>query len=536
MILEFIGADHEVTGSCHYINSGGKNILVDFGMEQGRNIYENAELPIKPSEIDFVVLTHAHIDHTGMLPLLYKNGFRGRIVATPATRQLCQIMLIDTANIQMQEAEWKNRKAQRAGNPPVEPVYTMDDAVACLNLFESSDYEEKKVLAEGITMRYTDVGHLLGSASVEFWLEENGISKKIVFSGDIGNTGKPLIRDPKYVTEADYAVMESTYGNRFHDKEKTDHARELADIMQETFDRGGNVVIPAFAVGRTQELLYFLRQIREEDMIQGHPDYEVWVDSPLALEATEIFQNNLIDCFNDETQDLVRQGINPIAFEGLRKAVSADESKAINFMENPKVIISAAGMCDAGRIRHHLKHNLWREECTVVFAGYQAGGTLGRVLQDGADSVKLFGETIEVNARIVNMRDMSSHADRDGLDLWITSFKDKMPGQVFVVHGEDSVTDEYCAHLSETFGIHAEAPFSGSVYDLAEGKWLKITEGVPIAEKETEARKTANKFYSELLSSADRLRKLVEESEGGANKDLRKLAEQINALCDKWSR
>ena len=228
MVIEFIGADHEVTGSCHYMNVNGKHLLVDYGMEQGRNIYENAELPVPPSKIDFLVFTHAHIDHTGLLPLLYKNGFRGRVITTPATRQLCQIMLIDTANIQLQEAEWKNRKAQRAGAPPVEPLYTMDDAVNCLNLIESADYEEKKKLDEGITMRFTDVGHLLGSASVEFWLEENGVSKKIVFSGDIGNTGKPLIRDPEYVTSADYVVMESTYGNRLHDKEKTDHAKELA--------------------------------------------------------------------------------------------------------------------------------------------------------------------------------------------------------------------------------------------------------------------------------------------------------------------
>ena len=535
MVIEFIGADHEVTGSCHYLEVNGKHLLVDYGMEQGRNIYENAPLPVTPSKIDFLVLTHAHIDHTGLLPLLYKNGFRGRVIATPATRQLCQIMLRDTASIQMQEAEWKNRKAQRAGLPLSEPLYTMDDAINCLNLIESADYEEKKKLDEGIIMRFTDVGHLLGSASAEFWLEENGVQKKIVFSGDIGNVGKPLIRDPEYVTSADYVVMESTYGNRLHDKEKTDHAKELAAIMQDTFDRGGNVVIPAFAVGRTQELLYYLRQIREENMVQGHPDYEVWVDSPLALEATEIFQNNLIDCFNDDTRRLVREGINPISFQGLRKAVSADESKAINALTNPKVIISAAGMCDAGRIRHHLKHNLWRPESTVVFAGYQAVGTLGRLLQDGADTVKLFGETIEVNAKIVNMHDMSSHADRDGLEKWILSFREKMPSQVFVVHGEDSVTDEFCAWLSEKHGIKAEAPFSGSVYDLAEGKWLKIAEGVPIV-KTGEPQKTADKYYAALQESLERLRRVVLENEGGTNKDIRKFTDQINALCEKWSR
>ena len=532
MILEFIGADHEVTGSCHYLNVNGKHILVDYGMEQGRNIFVNAELPVQASELDFVLLTHAHIDHTGMVPLLYKNGFRGRIVTTPATRELCQIMLKDTAHIQESEAEWRNRKAQRSGGPMVEPVYSMEDAVEVLRLFETADYMEKKKLDEGIIIRFVDVGHLLGSASIEMWLTEDGVSKKIVFSGDIGNTGKPLIRDPEYIEEADYVVMESTYGNRFHDKEKTDHAAELAGIMQETFDRGGNVVIPAFAVGRTQELLYFLRRIREDNMVTGHPDYEVWVDSPLALEATEVFKNNLMDCFDDETQELVRQGINPIHFAGLRTAVSAEESKAINFMENPKVIISAAGMCDAGRIRHHLKHNLWRPDSTVVFAGYQAEGTLGRLLQDGAETVKLFGETIEVHAKFAQMKDMSSHADQDGLIKWITSFREK-PVQVFIVHGDDDVMTVFRELLSKNYGFTADAPFSGSVYDLAKGVWIKQTEGIPVS-PEAEAERQKNTVYTHVVEAADRLKRIIEAHAGAPNKDLKKLASQINAICDKW--
>jgi len=532
MILEFIGADHEVTGSCHYLNVNGKHILVDYGMEQGRNIFVNADLPVPASEIDFVLLTHAHIDHTGMVPLLYKNGFRGRIITTPATRELCQIMLKDTAHIQETEAEWRNRKGQRAGAEMVEPVYTMEDAVEVLRLFETADYQEKKKLDEGIIIRFVDVGHLLGSASIEVWLTEDGVSKKIVFSGDIGNTGKPLIRDPEYIEEADYVVMESTYGNRFHDKEKTDHAAELAAIMQETFDRGGNVVMPAFAVGRTQELLYFLRRIREDNMITGHPDYEVWVDSPLAMEATEVFKNNLMDCFDDETQELVREGINPIQFEGLRTAVTAEESKAINFMENPKVIISAAGMCDAGRIRHHLKHNLWRKESTIVFAGYQAEGTLGRILQDGAETVKIFGETIEVHAKFAQMKDMSSHADQNGLIRWITAFKEK-PSQVFIVHGDDNVMTEFLELLTKNYGFTADAPFSGSVYDLAKGMWLKQTEGIPVS-PEVETAIQRNTVYSHVVEAADRLRKIIEASTGAQNKDLKKLASQINALCDKW--
>ena len=537
MILEFIGADHEVTGSCHYLNVNGKHILVDYGMEQGKNYFENSELPVPPSKIDFVLITHAHIDHTGNLPLLYKRGFRGRIITTHATEELCEIMLRDTAHIQEQEAEWKNRKAERAGRPMVEPAYTLRDAEDCLKLFESVDYLEKKRLADGITVRFIDVGHLLGSASIEFWLEENGVRKKIVFSGDIGNTGKPLIRDPSYVDDGDYAVMESTYGDRFHLKDKVDHAAELAAIMQETFDRGGNVVMPAFAVGRTQELLYFLRKIREEGMVKNHPDYEVWVDSPLALEATEVFKNNLMDCFDTETQKLVRQGINPIAFSGLRTAVTADESKAINFLENPKVIISAAGMCDAGRIRHHLKHNLWRADSTIVFAGYQAEGSLGRLLQDGAERVKLFGEEIEVNARIAMMQDMSSHADQNGLVRWITSFKKQEPGQIFVVHGEDEVTVKFCALLKEKYNLNAEAPFSGSIYDLAAGKWIKKTEGIPFVKPgaaETAGAAASSAVYKRLIGTEERLRAIISQSKGLSNKDLSRLADQLQSICDKW--
>lgn len=344
-----------------------------------------------------------------------------------------------------------------------------------------------------------------------------------------------MIRDPSYVEDGDYAVMESTYGNRFHLKDKVDHAKELAAIMQETFDRGGNVVMPAFAVGRTQELLYFLRRIREEGMVSGHPDYEVWVDSPLALEATEVFQNNLLDCFDRDTQELVRQGINPIAFQGLRTAVTAEESKAINFLTNPKVIISAAGMCDAGRIRHHLKHNLWRADSTVVFAGYQAEGSLGRLLQDGAEKVTLFGETIEVRAKLCMMQDMSSHADQNGLVKWITSFTKQKPERVFIVHGEDQVMKEFTALLRDHHRIPAEAPYSGSIFDLAAGRWIRETEPIPIP-GESEGKQPASQAYKRLLDSAARLKRVIAEKEGAANKDLARLADQLDALSDMWSR
>ena len=397
MKLTFIGADHEVTGSCHYLNATGKNILVDYGMEQGGNVYENAELPIPFSDVDYIFITHAHIDHTGLLPLIYAKGFKGQIFATQATCDLCNIMLKDSAHIQEMEAEWKNRKARRAGNPEVQALYTVNDAEGVLKHFVPCHYGDILTICDGLKVRFTDVGHLLGSASIEVWIDEDGVQKKIVFSGDIGNKNKPLIKDPQYTDEADYVVMECTYGDRSHDRTH-EHIEEFAKIIQRTLDRHGNVVIPAFAVGRTQEILYFIRKIKEEGLVTGHDGFPVYVDSPLAVEATHVFNKNISECFDEEAMDLVNRGINPIAFPGLNLSVSSDDSKAINFDSEPKVIISAAGMCDAGRIRHHLKHNLWRQECTIVFAGYQAVGTLGRSLIEGAEVVKLFGETIDVEA------------------------------------------------------------------------------------------------------------------------------------------
>ena len=401
MELMFIGADHEVTGSCHYLRVGDKNILVDYGMEQGIKVFENCELPVESALIDYVFLTHAHIDHSGLLPLLYARGFRGSIYATEATCDLCSIMLRDCAHIHMQEAEWKNRKAKRsAENELVEPLFTMEDADGAIKCLVSCDYEKDVDVCEGVRIRFTDIGHLLGSSSIEVWATEDDVTRKIVFSGDIGNTGHPLIKEPKNTETADYVVMESTYGDRLHAAERVDYIGELTKILQTTFDRGGNVVIPSFAVGRTQELLYFLRQIKAARLVKGHEGFPVYVDSPLAVEATGIFQKNEDDCFDEEAMDLVRQGINPIAFPGLRLAITSDESRAINFENTPKVIISASGMCEAGRIRHHLKHNLWRPECTILFVGYQAVGTLGRMIVEGAREVKLFGEQIEIRADI----------------------------------------------------------------------------------------------------------------------------------------
>ena len=531
MKLTFIGANHEVTGSCHCLEACGKKILVDYGMEQGGNVYENAELPFAIPDVDYILITHAHIDHTGLLPLLYAEGFRGQIFATQATCDLCNIMLKDSAHIQEMEAEWKNRKARRAGKPEVEPLYTINDAQGVLTHFVPCHYKDVLTLTDGLRIRFTDVGHLLGSASIEVWMEEAGVDKKIVFSCDIGNKNKPLIKNPSYIDEADYVVMECTYGDRTHDRTH-EHIEELAQILQETLDRGGNLVIPAFAVGRTQEILYFMRKIKEEKLIKGHDDFEVYVDSPLAVEATQVFTKNIMECYDEEAMDLVNRGINPIGFPGLKLSITSEDSKNINFDMTPKVIISAAGMCDAGRIRHHLKHNLWRPECTILFAGYQAVGTLGRSLLEGAQVVKLFGETIDVEAHIEKLDGISGHADMNGLITWVSAFKEK-PSQVFLVHGDDDVCTSFAGLLHTDYGFETAAPFSGSVYDLAAGAWLKQTVGVPLR-RETERQKENRTIFELLVAAGERLMRVIRKNRECANKDIKKFTADVNALCDKW--
>lgn len=531
MRLIFIGADHEVTGSCHVLEVCGRYILVDCGMEQGTDDFETAELPMNIADIDYVLLTHAHIDHSGMLPLLYARGFRGDVIATPATVDLCDIMLKDSAHIQMTEAEWKNRKGQRAGKEPVVPIYDMNDAEGVLEHFVSCDYDKVMDLCEGVKVKFSDAGHLLGSASIEVWINEDGEERKIVFSGDIGNLNRPIIKDPSYINDADYVVMESTYGDRYHNAD-VDYVSELAGICQRTFDRGGNVVIPAFAVGRTQEMLYYFRKIKEEGLVKGH-SFEVYVDSPLAVEATQIFNENMAECFDQEAMELVRNGINPLRFPGLTLSITSNDSIAINSDNKPKVIISASGMCEAGRIRHHLKHNLWRKECTVVFVGYQANGTLGRMLLEGASKVKLFGETIEVMAEIVKLEGVSGHADKAGLIKWITSFDNRLK-QVFVVHGEDEVSTGFAKCLCDEYGLNAVAPYSGAEFDMISGRFVKEGERIPKAKKPVQRK--ANDVFERLLAAGRRLLTVIKHNEGGANKDLAKFADQINSMCDKWDR
>ena len=532
MELTFVGADHEVTGSCHCLQVGKKTILVDYGMEQGVNVFENAPLPVDECLVDYVLLTHAHVDHSGMLPLLYARGFRGKIYTTNATAELCSIMLRDCAHIQMQEAEWKSRKAKRNSQmQTADPIYTMEDADGAIRRLVPCDYDTIIELDENIKIRFTDVGHLLGSASIEVWAKENGEERKIVFSGDLGNTNQPLLRDPQKTKEADYVVMESTYGDRLHSKERPDYVPLLAGILQETFDKGGNVVIPSFAVGRTQEMLYFLRQIKEQHLVKGHDGFKVFVDSPLAVEATGIFQNHKQDCFDEEALALVNRGINPLTFPGLSLAITSDESKLINFDEQPKVILSASGMCEAGRIRHHLKHNLWRPECTILFVGYQAIGTLGRALLEGTDEVKLFGETIEVHARIASIEGLSGHADKNGLLDWVKGFERPLK-RVFVVHGEDSVCSSFAETLQTELGLDAYAPYSGTRVDLITGEVEYEAVPVPIKKKS----RPASDVFARLLAAGQRLLNVIHHNEGGTNKDLAKFADQINTLCDKWDR
>ena len=535
MKLEFLGAAHEVTGSCHYLEFADKHVLVDCGMEQGPDLYVNQEIPVNASTIDYVFVTHAHIDHSGLLPMLYNHGFRGQIFTTTATHQLCEIMLKDSAHIQMFEAEWKNRKAKRAGRPEVVQLYDMNDAVGVLGHFVSCDYHSVINVCEGLKVRFVDAGHLLGSSSIEMWISENtaeGVEeRKIVFSGDIGPGNRPLIKDPEYLTSADYVVMESTYGDRTHET-PPDYAVELARVIRDTFTRGGNLVIPAFSVGRTQEMLYFIRRIKTENLLPEFQNFEVYVDSPLAVEATTIFGKNVQDCFDDTALALVQQGINPIGFPGLRMAITSDESKMINFNDKPKVILSASGMCEAGRIRHHLKHNLWRKDSTILFVGYQVPGTLGNMLLNGAKEVKLFGETIEVQAKIENLPGISGHADVNQLTKWVSMF-DPKPKRVFIVHGEDKVTEQFAAHINEELGLEAYEPFSGDAFDLLTGACVAQGSREAVEKKSTRA---VNNIFARLVAAGERLMTVIRKCEGMPNRELGKFADQINELCNKWER
>lgn len=539
MKLQFLGASHEVTGSCTLLQTRRHRILIDCGMEQGADIYENPDLPVAPGEIDAVLLTHAHIDHSGRIPMLVAHGFKGPIYATGATTRLCRIMLADSAHIQEFEAEWRNRKAKRNGGEPYVPLYTQEDVQHTMTQFNPCDYNKVYTLFDDVTVRFTDAGHLLGSASISVTVTEEGKTETLLFSGDLGNVARPLIRDPQTPPAADYVVIESTYGDRLHG-ERPDYIGHLSRVLQRTFDRGGNVVVPCFAVGRTQELLYLIRQIKAEGLVKGHGNFPVWVDSPLAVEATNIYSDDLYDYYDADTLALLQKGENPIRFNGLNLSVTSDDSKRINADDTPKVILSASGMCEAGRIRHHLKHNLWREDSTILFVGYQAEGTVGRRIIDGEDTVKLFGEEVKVRAHIETLEGISGHADRDMLLHWLERLPQR-PRRVFINHGDDLVCDHFAAHIHDTLGLDAVAPYGGSLYDLESGLCLDEGNKQRLPQKNrAEAGHSAvhpvSAAFQRLMEAGRRLLGVIEHNRGGTNKDLGRFADQINDLCRKWDR
>lgn len=460
MKIEFYGAASCVTGSCHLINVLGKKILLDCGMFQGKDEKErgNDGFPFNPKDIDYLILSHAHIDHSGRIPLLYKQGFVGDIICTEATLDLCNYMLQDSGYIQEKEVEWKNRKRERQGLPNLEPLYKVEDAVASLRLFRGYPYGSWINLFKGFKIRFNDAGHLLGSAITEILIEENGKEKKLVYTGDLGNINIPIINDPTTIDKTDYLIMETTYGNRLHISSDGD-LRELYEIIQKTFKRGGNVIIPSFAVGRTQEVIYALNKYVEKNELKN---IRVYVDSPLATEATEIFKRHK-DVFDKDAREIIEKGDDPLNFKGLFFTKSAQESADLNKITGGIVIISASGMCDAGRIKHHLKHNLWRKESSIVFVGYQAEGTLGRRLVEGEKNVKVLGEEIVVNAEIHQLHGLSGHADKTGLLNWLDSFKTK-PLDVLLVHGDKDASTAFKEAITSK-GYKARVMGNGEIFD-----------------------------------------------------------------------
>lgn len=480
MDIKFYGATKMVTGSNYLVKTEKYNILIDCGMFQGNEEIERLNynnFPYDPKEIDFLILTHAHIDHSGRIPKLVKEGFTGRIITTNATYDLCKIMLKDSAKIQESDVEWENRKRQRAGKPPIEPLYTMDNAESSLKYFEPYFIDQKIKINDNIQIRFKDAGHILGSAIVELWVKEGSEEVKLVFSGDLGMPGRPIINNPDYIDEADYLIIESTYGNTIHESFE-ESTEKLIDIINKTVIRGGTVLIPSFAVGRTQELIYQLNKYYEYNpSIEEHMRIPIYIDSPMAVEATEAFKKNS-SSFNEEARTLVLKGDNPFEFDNLRYIKSQEESMALNKYTFPKVIISSSGMATAGRIRHHLKHNLWDKRNSLVFVGYQAEGTLGRILLDGKKQVKILGEEINVGAEIYDIEGFSGHADQNVLLDWINKFK-KKPKKIFVVHGEEESATALSTLIEHLYKIETIIPNIGNSFNI-DGDEVELTRSIEI--------------------------------------------------------
>ena len=550
MNITFLGAAKTVTGSNFLVEAAGKKFLVDCGMYQGKAALEmenSEEFLYNVSEIDFMLLTHAHIDHSGRIPKLYNEGYRGPIYAHRATVDLCSIMLPDSGHIQETEVEWKNRKRLRAGLEPLPPLYTAEEAAKCLEIFKPVEYDQIIDVADNIQVRYNDAGHMLGSSIIEIWVTENGKTEKIVFTGDLGNNDIPLLDSPTMIEDADYLVMESTYGSRLHMR-NDDKAKIFLDVVSETLDHGGRVVIPSFAVGRTQEILYEIDKIKDshKDDEEFQRKYQqlmktpVFVDSPLAISATEVFKKNT-DLFEEEVQEKLRHGDHPLEFPGLQFTRTADESKALNETYYPSIIISASGMCDIGRIKHHLKHNLWNPSSTILFVGYQAPGTLGRSIVDGADKVKIFGEEISVNARIEYIEGYSGHADQEWLLNFVYSFI-KKPKHIFLVHGEEESEEVLKGLIEKNKQIPVTIPSFGEKYEVAD---------IPKLEERVEYSKKLEDQYLRLqiLEKLDKIKddintmtqnvkneKLMKENSDEEieklNDKVKKLEEQIKGLIN----
>ena len=521
MKIKFLGAARTVTGSMHVIECGGHCFALDCGLFQGsKEIKERnyQDFKINPNAIDFVILSHAHIDHSGLLPKLCKLGFRGPIYCNYATAELAKVMLPDSAHIQETEVERKNRKLSRAGKMTIEPIYTVEDAINCLSQFKPVNYDEMIKLADGIEMRLRDAGHILGSSLVELWLEEAGKKTKLVFSGDLGQEDQPFIKDPTFIENADFVIMESTYGDRFH-KDVLNRVEKLKQIIDEAMKKGGNLIIPAFAVERTQDLLYDLNEL----YVKGELDksIDVYIDSPLAIAATEIFKNST-RLFDKETLDYLKKGFHPLEFPNLRYSHSQEESMELNSI-NHSIIISASGMCEAGRIKHHLKHNLWRPESTILFVGYQAAGTLGRNILDGEKTVTIHGEQVTVKADIRQIEAYSSHADQAGLMHWLKQY-DGTPQKVYLVHGEGKAQQTLADLIQMELGIPVVIPQWLDEYQLdADERMIKqpvqlrpvdavATQALAAEELYLQLRIKLNRFYQDSITG-QKYDKLIEKLE-----------------------
>ncbi len=465
MKLHFLGANRQVTGSRYCLEAAGHKVLIDCGMFQERPFQDRnwEPSPVPPGDIDAMLLTHVHIDHSGLIPRLVGQGFNGPIHCTRPSVDLAEVMLRDSAKIQEEDAAYKKRRHKREGRKgkhPEIPLYTVVEVEKALPLFQPTPYAKPVEVADGITVVFHDAGHILGSAMLEVTVTENGQSRRVLFSGDIGQWNKPLIRDPSLLDQADYVVMESTYGDRDH-QQRGEIDVQLADVINDTVGRGGNVVIPTFAVERAQELMYYISRLVHEDRI---PDITIFLDSPMAVDVTDIFRRYR-DCFDQETWDLITSGDTPLHFPGLRMAHSTEESKAINEHTMPCVIMATSGMCTGGRIKHHLRQNIGRPESTILFVGYQGNGTLGRQILDGNRQVRIHGRQWPVRAKVAQIYGFSGHADRSGLLRWIGNLE-QAPRQVFLTHGEQSAANSLAQQINSQFGWPVSIPEYQSVAEL----------------------------------------------------------------------